>query len=195
MNLENILNQLDYQVMPSPDSNDHEVRLIVDGVDILGDTRLGLDPLDFMRFVRSDASGDVLVGRCACGCIGCDDVTAKVKFDDLTVQWHLLGHTYYFECNAYKDTLSEVVADHSWEDVGRRVERLITEHVEADQRWRDGQSNFDWVSTRCSSHQLTYSFTRNGEQIIFSTGWDGRTEQDALTAHSRLFHEKFGSRQ
>jgi hypothetical protein len=194
MTVEHILNQLDYQILLSPDSNDHEVRLIVDGVDILGDTQLGLDPLDFIRQVHSDASGNVVVGRCVCGCIGCDDVIAKVRFDELYVQWDLLGNAYRFESNAYRTTLKEIAVDHSWEDIGRRVERLVTAYVKADQRWRDGQSNFDWVSTRCSSHQLTYSFTRNGAQIIFSTGWDGRTEQDALTAHNRLFHEKFGSK-
>lgn len=192
MTVEHILNQLDYQIVPSPDSNDHEVRLIVDGVDILGDTRLGLDPLDFIRRVHSDASGNVVVGRCACGCIGCDDVIAKVRFDELSVQWGLLGNAYRFESNAYKTTLKEIAVDHSWEDIGRRVERLITETVEADQRWRGRKLDFDWVSTRCSRHQLTYSFRRNREQVIFSTGWDGSTEHDALAAHNRLFHEKFG---
>lgn len=192
MTTEPILNRLDYEILPSPETNDHEVRLIVDSVDILGETRLGLDPLDFVRFIHPETSGDVLVGRCACGCIGCDDVTAKVRFDDLSVQWHLLGNVYHFENNAYKATLNEIATDHSWEDIGRRVERLITKIIGADRRWQDGQRSFDWVSTRCSSHQLTYSFTQNGEQVIFSTGWDSSTEQDALTAHNRLFHEKFG---
>ena len=160
------MNSLAYKIEPAEFSNDHQVRLLVDGADVLGTDYLGLDPIDFMRIVGPETAGSVLVGRCDCGCIGCDDVAAQVKLDDHEVTWLLRGKTYRFEIAAYKSTLGGVASDHAWEDIGRRVERILTERVHADTR-------FDWVSTRCSRHQLTYSFTIDGQQITFSTGWDG----------------------
>lgn len=193
MILELSLNQLNYQIVHSPCSNDHQVRLIVDGTDILGEKRLGLDPLDFDRFVQPESSGDVLVGRCDCGCIGCDDVKANVQFEERSVIWSLLGKVYHFEIGAYTTIFRNLTSDHSWEDIGRRVERILTERVQADTRWVRDQTQFDWVSTRCSRNKLTYSFTIDGQQTTFSTGWDGQTEDDAIAANGRLLHERFGT--
>ena len=147
--------------------------------------------MDFIRFVRPEFSGDVLVGRCDCGCIGCDEVRAKVRIEERSVIWSLLGKVYHFEIDAYIATLGNLASDHSWEDIGRRVERILTERVQKDTRWVREQTQFDWVSTRCSRNQLTYSFTIDGQQVTFSTGWGGQTEEDAIAAQSRLFHDRF----
>jgi len=185
------LNQLSYKIEPSEFSNDHEVRLLVDGEDILGPEQLGLDPIDFLQFVRPDISGRVLVGRCDCGCIGCSDLFAEVQFVDHHVVWQLSGRTYQFEVTSYKSTLTDVASDQSWEDIGRRVERILSERVRIDDRLGTEATHFDWVSTRCSPHQLTYSFSTAGQQVTFSTGWDAKTEADAIAAHDRLFLERF----
>ena len=185
------MNKLSYKIAPSEFSNDHQVRLLVDESDILGDEQLGLDPIDFSRFVGSETSGNVLIGRCDCGCIGCDDIAAQVTIGDHTVTWFLLGKTYHFDRGAYETTIGGIVFDHSWEDIGRRVERILTERIHADTRWVKGHTRFDWVSTRCSRHQLTYSFTINGQQITFSTGWDGQTEDSAIDANKRILYERF----
>ena len=136
-------------------------------------------------------SGRVLVGRCDCGCIGCSDVFAEVQFVEHQVVWQLSDKTYLFEIAPYKSTLIEAASDHSWEDIGRRVERILSERVRVDDRWVTEDTHFDWVSTRCSPNQLTYSFTTAGQQATFSTGWDAETEADAIMAHDRLFFEKF----
>jgi hypothetical protein len=185
------LNKLSYKIEPSEFSNDHQVRLFVDESDILGDEQLGLDPIDFSRFVKSDNSGNVLLGRCDCGCIGCDDVVAQVTIGDQTVTWVLLGKTFYFDRDAYESAVGGIALDHSWEDTGRRVERILTEQIHADARWVNDHTRFDWVSTRISGSQLTYSFTIDGQQITFSTGWDGKTEDSAIDANRRVLYERF----
>jgi len=185
------LNELSYKIEPSEFSNDHEVRLLVDGDDVLGPDQLGLDPIDFLAFVRPDMAGRVLVGRCDCGCIGCSDIFAEVQLADHHAIWQLSGRTYHFEVASYKSTLTDIASDHSWEDIGRRVERILTERIRVDDRWVTEDTHFDWVSTRCSRHQLTYSFTIAGQQVTFVTGWDAQTEADAIAAHDRLFFERF----
>ncbi|MCD9149884.1 hypothetical protein [Pseudophaeobacter flagellatus] len=185
------MNTLTYKVKPSESSNDHEVRLLVDGADVLGDAYLGLDPVDFRRSVGPETSDSVLVGRCQCGCVGCDDVAAQVTFGDHEVTWLLLGKTYRFAIDAYKSILEGFASDHTWEDIGRRVERILTERVRSDARWVAKNTRFDWVSTRCSQRQLTYSFTIDGQQITFSTGWDGQTEESAIVANSRVLFERY----
>ncbi|MEP4038540.1 hypothetical protein [Pseudophaeobacter sp.] len=185
------MNHLTYKIGPAECSNDHEVRLLVDGADVLGADHLGLDPIEFFRFVRPDMAGRVLVGRCGCGCIGCSDVFAEVTIADRHARWQLFNMTYHFEIAAYRSTLAGVASDHSWEDIGRRVERILTERIRDDNRWATEDTHFDWVSTRCSRHQLTYSFSIGGQQVTFATGWDGQTETDAIAAHDRLFFERF----
>ncbi|MCP9482685.1 hypothetical protein NNA36_12010 [Shimia sp. CNT1-13L.2] len=185
------MNQLSYQIGSSVFSNDHEVRVLIDGDDVLGPDYLGLDPVDFLEFVKPDKVGLMLVGRCDCGCIGCCDVFADVTLADHQVTWKLSGQTYQFEISAYKSTLSAIAFDHSWEDINRRVERILTERIQIDDRWAKDDVHFNWVSTRCSRHQLTYSFTISGEQVTFATGWDSQTEADAIAAHDRLFLKKF----
>jgi len=185
------LNRLTYKIEPAEFSNDHQVRLLINGVDVLGANHLGLDPIDFLRVVGPEMSGSVLVGRCDCGCIGCGDLAAQVILGDYEVTWLLLGKTYRFEIEAYKLMLGGLASDHAWEDIGRRVERILTERVHADTRWVTKDTRFDWVSTRCSRHQLTYSFTIDGEQVTFSTGWDGQTEESAISANNRVLFERF----
>jgi len=185
------MNKLSFQIQKAEFSNDHEVHPIVDGRDIIGDDYLGLDPPDLVRELTPSAYGSILIGRCECGCIGCDDVFVDVSSNTKNVTWSTKGKAFEFRISDYSTALKALADDHSWEDVGRRVERLIAERVRMDKRWASDGTRFDWVSTRVAPFQLTYSFTTNGEQRLFETGWDGCDEGNAMRAHSRLFHERF----
>jgi hypothetical protein len=68
------VNTLTFEISPSPSSNDHQVRIRIDGEDWLGGDYLGVDPPRFFAQATLESGGRVLVGRCGCGCEGCDDV-------------------------------------------------------------------------------------------------------------------------
>lgn len=100
------ISELALEVRPSPDSNDHEVLVLVDGRVLWGGANMGLDPPTLFEQLSNPRDSLVLIGRCKCGVVGCDDVYARVEHDPDVVRWRV---------------------DHSWEDTKRRAERLVAD--------------------------------------------------------------------
>jgi hypothetical protein len=80
------MNTLDFEITPSPYSNDHQIRFFVDGEDWLSDNYLGIDPPEFFAKNNLQSDGQLLMGRCDCGCIGCDDYLVNVERSDSKVR-------------------------------------------------------------------------------------------------------------
>ncbi|MCX7359302.1 MAG: hypothetical protein NT015_14315 [Alphaproteobacteria bacterium] len=185
------MSALSFNIVPSPDSNDHQVRILVDGADLLGDEYLGLDPVDF--FAQFNAPKDtLLVGRCICGVIGCGDYLLDVRRSD-TVEWIARDVVARFNAEDYDRVLSAASNDHSWETQGRRIERLINaEHAGA--ITTDGY-DFDWASTRFKPGVLTLHFVKNiglptYAYRLVDLSWDGCTDESALRAARRYCAEQ-----
>src|SRR5438270_12430446 len=81
------MNALAFRIEPSPPSNDHEARVLIDGLDLLEKEDLGIDPPRFFAQLSLNAGGNLLVGRCGCGCEGCSDTTVHVQMEENQVVW------------------------------------------------------------------------------------------------------------
>jgi hypothetical protein len=157
---------------------------MIDGEDWFRDDYLGIDP---PRFFQQDTffSGDLMVGRCACGVEGCGDLIVNVQSDKDKMIWTSNdGLNLQFDKTEYIDLIELSKADFKWEDINRRVERLVTNIFKGSQTI-DGLT-FDWASCRIENHKVCLSFSKKGfpedfKQEILKIDWDGKTESDALT--------------
>jgi len=183
---------LNIVVVDSRTSGDHQARIIVDEIDWLGGDYLGLDPSELVSQLASSGTARLIVGRCACGCAGCDDVVVEVRRTDDQTEWSKDGCCISFDNEQYDIELERFSLDRTWETVGRQVERevgYIFEHAIT----ADGLS-FDWASTRFRPSPLnmvSLSFSKGGEQKVLEFNWDGTTLQSALDAARSLYDEQF----
>jgi hypothetical protein len=77
------------KVENSPQSNDHQVRIIINGIDILGKDYLGIDPPRFFSQDTILKGGNTLIGRCSCGVEGCGDIYTNVLIEIDEVIWKI----------------------------------------------------------------------------------------------------------
>lgn len=183
------MNVLSFNIIPSPDSNDHQIRIVIDNEDWLGDDYLGIDP---PRFVQQETflRGDLLVGRCGCGVEGCGDLIVNVQTHLDKVTWtNDEGLNLQFEKSDYLKVIDKSKSDFSWEDINRRVERLVS-NLFIGSRTNEGLT-FDWASCRIENGRVSLSYSTKGpsqdfKQEIFKFDWDGKTENDALIKGDRF---------
>lgn len=182
------ISALKLEVRESQETNDHEVRIMVDGADWLGTDSLGLDPPELQEeLARTLPVEDLLVGRCDCGVVGCDDVWVNAARNGLQVEW-IGGPTskVTFDADQYDREVRRFIHDHSWEPLGRRVERLVKDLFS--QVVLDGHQ-FTWASTRIRPAQVQLAFWNGEHQKLVAFGWDGVSEESALSQARVLLKE------
>src|SRR5260370_41532648 len=112
----------------SPTSNDHQVRPVIDGIDLLrdlADDSLGIDPPQCFRQPALGSSGNLLIGRCSCGDVGCGAVRVDIAVADRRVTWQFgTERAYHFELQQYLQCFERASLNTTWESVGRTAERL-----------------------------------------------------------------------
>jgi len=172
------MNKISFQILPSPETNDHEIRILIDNEDLLGSDYLGIDPAVFFAVEEPDTAGELIIGRCTCGCEGCCDFPIIVTINESTIGWtNSNGLNLLFDKIDYVREFHVAKKDHSWEDIKRRVERLVT-NILKNSLVNDNYS-FTWASARIKDKNITLSYSKNGTQKLFELDWDGRTEADA----------------
>jgi hypothetical protein len=127
--MSHVVRSLEFPIRPSPETNDHEVRIVIDGKDILDrlDDGMGLDPSEFFEQSALLKGGRVLIGRCSCGTIGCGDFATDVTIGEAFIEWRGDGGIFVFPTSTYSGLIVGAANDHSWEDVNRRTERLVSQ--------------------------------------------------------------------
>lgn len=184
------MNVLAFDIKPSPESNDHQIRIIIDGIDWLSTEHLGIDPPEFFDQKTLFEDGNLLVGRCGCGCVGCDDVRVDVSFSDDEVIWAIEpDNKLSFDKRGYLTLLKEAKIDFSWEDLGRKVERLVS--IIFNQKIVENKYSFDWASTRIEPNIVKLSFSKDGEQKLYQFGWDGETIDSAIENAKSFYQTNF----
>lgn len=184
--------RLNIVVIDNQASRDHQARIIIDDADWLGGHYLGLDPPELVSQFASPGAEHLIVGRCACGCAGCDDVVVEVRRSSDQIEWSKGDCRISFDKELYDVELERFSLDRTWDTAGRQVERevgYIFEHAIT----ADGLS-FDWASTRFRPSPLnmvSLSFSKGGEQKILEFNWDGTTLQSALDGARSLYDEQF----
>ncbi len=185
------LHTIGFAFGPSPASNDHQVRILVDGEDWLGDSSLGIDPPEFFAQPALMVGGELLVGRCECGCVGCDDVAVQVVRRPNEVGWSgLQGPVLKFAATQYDFAVDRAKNDLTWETPNRTAERLSA-NVLAGLVLSDGFA-FQWASTRIRSGVLSLSFLRDGVQRIVDLTWDCQSPDTARASAESFLVQQGG---
>lgn len=183
------MNRISFNILPSPDSNDHEIRILIDNKDFLGNDYLGLDPPSFFSQNNFDKNGELMVGRCTCGVEGCCDYSVTVVVNQNTITWtNNNGLNLTFDKQDYDRSIDAAKTDHSWEDIKRKVERLTTNILECSQT-KDNY-HFNWASARINDKQITLSYSKNGDQKLFDIVWDGQSESSVEHNAKQFLRDK-----
>ncbi|MEO1322188.1 MAG: hypothetical protein AAFV59_04185 [Pseudomonadota bacterium] len=185
-----MMNEISFAITPSPETNDHEVRILIDGEDWLGEDQMGMDPPELFRQISECNTGKLLVGRCHCGVVGCGDLYVYVTRDESTVRWQVSDtQSFRFGRIDYNETIERLLNDDSWEDINRRVERLIEKQF-FDTKI-DDELDFRWASARIKANVIHLSYANGSEQRLLEFNWDGETEESALKRARSFRRERF----
>ncbi|OBZ92684.1 hypothetical protein ADU59_25180 [Pararhizobium polonicum] len=184
------MSSLSYRILPNPDDNTHEVRLIVDGTDWIGEGHLGLDPPDLVSQLTEERRSRLILGRCGCGVLGCDDLVVDIKRTTRSVEWSCLNRKpIVFDTDHFDNQVRTLANDHTWEPVGRTVERRLTEIFSG--KITDDGYVYDWSSTRIQPNLVIISVTKEGHQKLLEFSWDGESVVSALRRGGQFLRERF----
>lgn len=185
-----MMNRLSYVIRPFPEDRSHEVRWIVDGQDWIGSDAMGLDPDDLGPLLTAVPQEHLLVARCVCGVIGCGDLRVDMRRTENTVEWHCQGRKpLIFNSTDYDQLIAQLAQDHSWEPVGRTIERRLNALFRGT-RTADGHV-FAWLSTRCKANVLTICAIRDGHQLLWEIPWDGRSLEAGMEKGGKFLSDAF----
>jgi hypothetical protein len=172
------MNTIQLVVLPSPDSNDHQVRILIDELDWFAEDYLGIDPPRFFDQPFLLIGGQAIVARCICGDEGCDSILAKVTVDESMIIWETnKGRVLKFDKQPYLSTIRAAADDFSWETPERTAERLVTA-VFRGATLVDGYC-FDWASAQIRPGKIGLSFSRTASQKMIYIDWDGQNPSSA----------------
>lgn len=184
------MSTLSYRILPVPDDKTYEVRLIVDGIDWLGDDLLGLDPPDLVRELTIGNQTHLVLGRCCCGVLGCGDLVVEMKLIGDAVEWSRRNfETVVFDSREYDRQVIMLAQDQSWEPICRAAERHLNQMFTG--KVTDDDYAFEWCSTRIKPNIVSLSVTRNGQQKLLEFLWDGASLASELSRGKSSLGERF----
>ena len=174
----------------NPETNQAQARLMVDGQDWLGPERAGLEPPMLRGELLDKGVGSLIVGRCWCGGIGCNDLVVEVTRAEGEVHWSAPGGiNLRFDAAEYDAEVARFAEDTSWETLERRVGREVGDIFRGTSI--SGGFEFEWALPS-RSRRLVRLYFRNGDrQKSLKFGWDGASVADAVN-RARLYRaERF----
>jgi hypothetical protein len=182
------MNTIKFEMYPSDESNDHQVRIIIDSLDFLGNDYLGIDPPFFFTQKNLFDTGELLIGRCTCGCEGCGDYHIEVSLNENSVIWsNSNGLRLEFDRTKYENTVSIAKNDYSWEDKNRRVERYVSDLLK--QTKIKNKYIFNWASARIKENVITLSYSSQTGQMLFEILWDGESVESGIIGAEKFIYE------
>lgn len=178
------MNLLGFVFNASQESNDHEVRPLISGADLLDSIRasdLGLDPPQFFKQPGLLKGGEILIGRCSCGVLGCGDQQVEVEITGDQFIWFLAGdRRIEFDRTQYETAIAQNASNTAWESLERTAERLVGS-LDFSGRAERGYV-FQWASARIKKGKITLSFIDGcGHQVTIDIGWDRKNPENART--------------
>jgi hypothetical protein len=183
-------NILTIAVKPASETNEDQARLSIDGKDWLGPEFAGLDPPMLEAELLGKRIGTLLVGRCWCGMIGCQDVKVEVTRTERCVRWTRPGeHVARFNPAQYDAEVARFAGDRSWESVERAAAREI-EHIFRGTTIKGG-FEFSGVSTRTRRGFVHLSFRKGYAHKLLKFRWDGASVSGAIERAKLFRAERF----
>jgi hypothetical protein len=197
------MDKIEFRVQPTPEFDDHQVRILVNGIDIIPDKMFGLDPVQSVEnepaLLEQEAltkSGELTYARWSwqSGEIAYD--TFEVIRTDQTVIWtrdSMKGPSFTFAVNQYEEAIAQFRTDYSWETPKRTVERLIGD-LDYSALKRYGMS-FSWVSARAYNTDKIMVVFRLTEADGVSYGitcyliWDQTNADEAARSMKHLLQQ------
>jgi hypothetical protein len=194
--------RISFRVLPSPETNDFEVRVLVDGQDFIKKhwpDMMGMDPDEVLSFdvlEPRDIPHEEVVIRCGCGVVGCGSVSVMISGEGDRVNWDSWNgdqgnpppEALAFERGQYLKELEQAIADKSWETPDRTAARLLSSMVDRESLAAHGLS-FQWATGRIRDDALTVSLEGppGHHQILVHTPWNkGSPEEVARRAAATL---------
>jgi len=182
------MNTIKFEIYPSGESNDHQIRIIIDDFDFLGNDYLGIDPPSFFVQKNLFGTGELLIGRCTCGCIGCADYPVQVSLSKNSIIWSdSNGLRLEFDKLEYKNAVCITKNDYDWEDENRRVERYVSNLLK--QTETKDKYTFDWASARIKKEVITLSYSKQTDQRLFEIVWDGKSMESGIVGAKKFIEE------
>lgn len=185
-------NTLTIAALARSETNEDQARPLIDGKDWLGPEFAGLDPPMLATELLDKGVGTLLVGRCWCGSIGCNDVKVEVTRTENSVHWSGSGATSLsFDAAQYDAEVTRFAQDRSWESLERAAAREI-EDIFRGTTIRGG-FEFEWASTRERDGFVRLCFRKGYRQKFLKFRWDrasvaGAIEQAKVFRAERLPH-------
>lgn len=175
---------LNIKIVPSPETNDHEVLLFGNGHDIIRSMdkgMMGLDPDDILQEPSSLHSSQTphmtTIARCTCGVIGCGSIEAEVKMLADVVVWTVKHYSkeFRFDARQYEAELKRAISDTSWETPDRTAARLIRALVDRG-TLAANRFQFSWASGRVRDGRMTIALRLDPGpyQVLVHSSWGGR---------------------
>ena len=174
-------------VVPSPETNSHEVVFLGGGRDLIrsiDDGMMGLDPDDILiqpspLLVKIEPH-IATVARCGCGEVGCGSMESELVCRDASVIWSIQHHaqSFTFNLEQYAEEVERALTDMSWETPDRTAARLIRVAADRDALARNG-FRFSWASGRARQGKMSVSlFLEPGPyQVLIHSPWTGQDPQ------------------
>jgi hypothetical protein len=181
-----VANALTIAVKPPSETNELQAIPLIDGKPWLGPGFAGLDPEMLEAELLSKSVGCLIVGRCWCGMMGCNDVKVEVIRNKAYVHWSAPHSTgLVFIASEYDSELARFSRDKSWEP----LERIVAREVERLFRGTGIRRGFGFQSAWTSGQEVHLSFVKGGHQKVLKFCWDGASLADALN-QARLFRKE-----
>jgi len=173
---------ISFKFSSSPESGDDQVIVLVDGRDLISTIkvdRIGVDPPEFFNQRSLLEGGDLLIARCGCGVVGCDDLRIQVVVTDNNIIWQgLYGGAQSFDREQYMQEIAKAASSTEWESMQRRAERLVS-MIDFSPLEEAGY-RFEWASARIGYGKIVLSFNFSGQQRLFEIGCDHNNPEDAV---------------
>jgi hypothetical protein len=179
------------------ESHDHEARILVDGEDVLeriDKTSLGIDPVEFFAQKALFEGGELLIGRCSCGCVGCRDEVVRTVHELEVVRWdseYPSLSNVAFSRTEYLSSVRRAKSDTSWETIERTAERLVGQ-LDFSEFAKQGLV-FQWASARINRDKIALSFLRAGKQELLFSDWNHRDANHAVASAEKFIRKSIGA--
>jgi hypothetical protein len=185
-----VANTLTIAVKAPSETNELQARLSIDGKDWLGPGVAGLDPVMLEAELLGKGVGSLIVGRCWCGIIGCNDVKVEVTRNKAYVHWSGSDATsLVFIAAQYDAEIARFAQDKSWETLERKAIREI-EHLFRGTSIRRG-FEFQWASMSRQEGMVHLLFRKGDRHKTLKFRWDGASLADAINQAKLFRAERF----
>lgn len=195
------LHTLQIAVLPSPETNDHQVRFLIDDDDVISrnwGAMLGLDPDDILiepcPLRAHTVSKTIILARCSCGVVGCDHRTIEIVRTVDHVAWQFepsatvpTQQSFHFHPTTYNFEIERALHDTTWETPDRTAARLLVTAAPHGKLAESGLT-YEWASGRIRNETLTLSLklVPGPYQILVHIPWKHESPSQIATRAAHI---------